>query len=409
MPSVSRVRSPEASAAILIAASSGRALAGAARRAGFRPLAADFFDDLDTRGFCAANRLVEGGLGRGFDADNLIAALDALASVAPPCGFVYGAGFEDRPELLEVVRRRFALLGNPPDVVCGVKDPVRLSQLCTALNIPHPKISAKMPSDSRDWLAKSVGGAGGGHVTPARTIPAADENIYFQRIVAGDSVSILFVADGTKAHVVGLSRQWVAPAPGEPFRFGGSLRPAGLSSGLEDKLQCAAQAVTAATGLRGLNSIDFLVDGCEYTLIEINPRPGATLDIFGDQDGALFRAHVESCLGHVPARLPEFSGAAAAAIAYAPHDISSMPEFDWPDWTADRQKAYSEVRAHDPVCTINACAEKPGMARALLDERADWLRCRLEQVPNKPISAKIKQSSGRKRHIERSQYQHTDR
>ena len=367
----------------MIAASSGRALAGAARRAGFTPLAADFFDDLDTRGFCGANRLVEGGLGQGFTADNLIPALNSLAGAAPPCGFVYGAGFEDRTELLEVIARRFPLLGNRPDVVRGVKDPVRLSQLCAALNIPHPEISVKMPSDSRDWLAKSAGGAGGSHVAPAGAEIPADENIYFQRIVTGDSISILFVADGTNANIVGLSQQWAAPTPEEPYRFGGSLRPAGLTSTLEDKLRRAAHAVTAASGLRGLNSIDFLVDGNEYTLIEINPRPGATLDIFDDRDGSLFRAHVESCLGRLPVRLPEFRGAAAAAIAYAPHDISSMPEFDWPDWTADRQKAYSEVRAHAPVCTINARAEKPGMARAFLDARTAWILGRLEQVPNK--------------------------
>jgi predicted ATP-grasp superfamily ATP-dependent carboligase len=367
----------------LIAASSGRALAGAARRAGFIPLAADFFDDLDTRGFCGANHLVEGGLGRGFAADTLIPALNSLASVAPPRGFVYGAGFEDRPELLEVIARRFPLLGNLPDVVRGVKDPVRLSQLCAALNIPHPEMSAKMPSDSRDWLAKSVGGAGGSHVAPAGEAILADENIYFQRLVTGDSVSILFVADGTNAHIVGLSRQWVAPTPEEPYRFGGSLRPADLTSTLENKLRRVAYTITAASGLRGLNSIDFLVDGNEYTLIEINPRPGATLDIFDDRDGSLFRAHVESCLGRLPARLPVFSGAAAAAIAYAPRDISSMPDFDWPDWTADRQKAYSEVRAHGPVCTISARAEESGMARALLDARTAWILGRLEQVPNK--------------------------
>ena len=101
----------------------------------------------------------------------------------------------------------------------------------------------------------------------------------------------------------------------------------------------AAEAVTAACGLRGLNSIDFLVDGEAFTLIEINPRPGATLDIFEDCGGALFRAHVDACLGRLPARPLAFEGAAAAAIAYARRDIAAMPELDWPDWTADRQKA----------------------------------------------------------------------
>jgi uncharacterized protein len=382
MPSVSRVKSPEAGAAILIAAASGRALAAAARRAGFRPLAADFFDDLDTRGFCAGNRLVEGGLERGFTEENLIPALEALARAEAPCGFVYGAGFEDRPELLGVVARRFALFGNSPDVVRGVKDPVRLSELCAALNIPHPKISAQIPRDPRNWLVKSSGGAGGSHVAPAGESRAAGENIYFQRIAAGAPVSILFVADGAKARVIGLSRQWAAPAPGEPFRFGGSLRPAGLPPDVEKRLRRAAKAITAACGLRGLNSIDFLVEGSAYTLIEINPRPGSTLDIFEDRGGALFRAHVDACRGRLPGRRFAFKEAAAAGIAYARGEISSMPEFDWPDWTADRQKAQSEVRAQDPLCTITARATKPARARALLNERINWILGQLEQVQN---------------------------
>ena len=217
MPSLSRVRSPEAGAAILIAASSGRALAAAARRAGYRPLVADFFDDSDTRGFCAANRLIEGGLDTGFEGESLIGALEELAKEATPCGFVYGAGFEDRAGLLELVAQRWTLFGNPPAVVRSVKDPVRLAELCAALNIPHPKISARMPRDGRHWLVKSAGGSGGSHVAPAGALRAEGEKIYFQRIAAGEPVSILFLGDGAKARVVGLSRQWAAPAPGNPF------------------------------------------------------------------------------------------------------------------------------------------------------------------------------------------------
>ena len=291
MPSVSRVRSPEAGAAILIAASSVRALAGAARRAGFRPLAADFFDDLDTRGLCAANRLVEGGLDAGFTEQHLIPALEAMAEGEAPCGFVYGAGFEDRAELLEVVERRFPLFGNPPDVVRWVKDPLRLSQLCAALDIAHPEISKELPrvpNDQHLWLVKSTGGAGGCHVALAGEIRVPGEKNYYQRIAPGEPVSSLFLADGERVQVVGMSRQWAAPAPGEPFRFGGSLRPASLSPELERQLLHAAERLTAACKLRGLNSIDFLVAGGTYCLIEINPRPGATLDIFDDHGGALF-------------------------------------------------------------------------------------------------------------------------
>jgi uncharacterized protein len=383
MPSLSRVRSPETGAAILIAAPSGRALAAAARRAGYRPLLADFFDDSDTRGFCAANRLIEGGLASGFEGESLIATLEAVAQGEAPCGLVYGAGFEDRAGLLEALARRWTLFGNAPSVVRGAKDPVRLAELCAALNIPHPKISARMPRDRQHWLVKSAGGSGGSHVAPAGAFRAEGEKIYFQRIAAGEPVSILFLGDGAKARVVGLSRQWAAPAPGQPFRFGGSVRPAGLPPGLETRLRRAAEAITAASGLRGLNSIDFLVEDSEYTLIEVNPRPGATLDIFEDRRSSLFRAHIDACLGRLPRRPLEFAGAAAAGIAYARREISFMPEFDWPNWTSDRQKARSGLQPYDPLCTIKARAAKPARARSLVDARTKLILGRLEHTQTK--------------------------
>ncbi len=380
MPSLSRVRSPETGAAILIAALSGRALAAAARRAGYWPLLADFFDDSDTRGFCAANRLIEGGLDTGLEGDSLIGALEELAKGASPCGFVYGAGFEDRAGLLELIAQRWTIFGNPPGVVRRVKDPVRLAKLCATLNISHPRISARMPRDGRHWLVKSAGGSGGSHVAPAGAFRAEGEKIYFQRFATGEPVSILFVGDGAKARMIGSSRQWAAPAPGEPFRFGGSLRPAGLSPELETRLRRAAEAITAACELRGLNSIDFLVAGNECTLIEVNPRPGATLDIFEDRGGSLFRAHIDSCRGRLPRRPLEFAGAAAAGIAYARREVSSVPEFDWPNWTSDRQKPRSALRPYDPLCTIKARAAEPRRARALVDARINLILGRLEHI-----------------------------
>ncbi|MGQ0445540.1 MAG: ATP-grasp domain-containing protein [Beijerinckiaceae bacterium] len=382
MPSLSRVRSPETGAVILIAAASGRALAAAARRAGYRALLADFFDDSDTRDFCAANRLVEGGLETGFNAESLIAALEELAGDEAPRGFVYGAGFEDRASLLELIAQRWTLFGNPSEVVRSVKDPVRLAKLCAGLKIPHPQISARMPKDRQHWLVKSAGGSGGCHVAPAGVLRTAGEKIYFQRMTAGEPVSILFLADGAKARMVGTSLQWAAPAPGEPFRFGGCLRPANLAPQMECQLRKTAEAITAACGLRGLNSIDFLVEDSACTLIEINPRPGATLDIFEDPSGSLFRAHISSCLGSLPEGPIAFTGAAAAGIAYARREISSMPAFDWPYWASDRQKARTALRPNDPLCTVKARAAQSWRARALVDKRTNLILDGLDHIQN---------------------------
>lgn len=376
MPLLLRASLPEPPAAILIAACSGRALAAAARRAGFCPLVADFFGDTDTQMIAAASCQIEDGLESGFCAETLLPALERLARGMTPCGLVYGAGFEDRAELLELLAGRWRLFGNAPWVVRQVKDPFALARLCAALAIPHPEVRACAPSDQSEWLAKSAGGSGGCHIGPAEAAVAGGQ-IYFQRIAEGEPVSILFLADGTHAQTVGFSRQWTAPAPGMPYRFGGSVRPADLPERLADGLRQVAGRVTSACGLTGLNGIDFLVSDRTVTLIEVNPRPGATLDIFEDKDGALLKAHLSACLGHLPAKPLEFPGAVAAATAYARREVRCSPELAWPYWAADRQKARSALRPNDPFCTVKARAITAARARARAGQRAAIILDRL--------------------------------
>lgn len=392
----SHVKLPKPGAAILIAAPSGRALAAAARRAGYRPLVADFFDDADTRSLAAASRLVAGDLEVGFESAALLLALETLAEGTDPIGLVYGAGFEDRIGLLDELARRWTLFGNSAEAVQRVKNPLALAALCASLNIPHPEISPSLPGDTENWLVKSIGGSGGSHVAPAKLWQLGQQNAYFQRIAPGHPVSILLLGNGTDAQVLGPSRQWPTPTEDEPFRFGGSLRPAELSGDLEGRLTKLAETIARACRLRGLNSIDFLVEGDSFTLIEINPRPGSTLDIFEDRDGLLFQAHLDACCGQLPESPLKFDGAAAAGIAYARRPIASMPAVDWPYWSSDRQKPQTTLRRHDPLCTVKAHAAQARRARMLMDHRTNLILDQLDQLQTKQASW------GRELHLEQS-------
>ena len=120
--------------------------------------------------------------------------------------------------------------------------------------------------------------------------------IYFQRARRRRTSLVLFLADGAQARVLGASRQWPAPAPGEPFRYGGCVRPRGRCAGGRPARRGGRYARRRLRHLVGLNSLDFLVEGDGFDLIEINPRPGATLDIF-DRDGLLFRLTCDACRG----------------------------------------------------------------------------------------------------------------
>ncbi len=193
----------------------------------------------------------------------------------------------------------------------------------------------------------------------------------------------LCLQTGTPPMILGFSTQWSSPAPQRPFRYGGAARPAELAPEIADALAAAVQRLAALVPLVGLNSVDFLVEAPAFHLVEINPRPGATIDIFELQaNGSLFALHVAACRGTLPAKTPCCEGAAAGAIVYAADDIAAMPSCDWPDWTADRPIAGSSISAQSPFCTVFASATTAAQAKELVDRRSQAILARLRARPS---------------------------
>jgi uncharacterized protein len=366
MPSRSRASFMD-SKDVLIVAASGRALAASARRGGYLPLVADFFGDSDTIALAHAHARLEDGLARGIALDTLEAALANVTAGRQPCGVVWGTGFEDRPELLTHIARRWRVFGNGAETVAALKNPLAFASLCDDCGIAHPQTALLPPSNTPGWLAKRKGGAGGRHIKPAAERQAAPD-IYYQRHVAGTPVSLLFLADGQRALILGSSAQWAAPTALAPFRYGGAVRPAALTASAAGALAETVRRVAAAIPLVGLNSADFLVDKDGFRLLEINPRPSATLDIFEPPGGSLFALHMSACDGALDCTAPNVAGAMATAIVYADRDVI-IPAVQWPDWTADRPHAGTEIKAGEPLCTVHACAATAAEARAMADER----------------------------------------
>jgi predicted ATP-grasp superfamily ATP-dependent carboligase len=363
---------------VLIAAISGRALAQSAARGGYRPLVVDFFGDQDTLETSHDHVRLIGNLANGIEEDALVTALERLARDHSPIGIVCGTGFEDRPHLLSGVAARWPLFGNSGAVVKEVKGPQQLSEICCKLDIPFPEFSLTKPNDPAGWLAKRIGGAGGSHIRPASQ--RASGTAYYQRKVPGTPVSALFLADGIASTVIGFSTQWRLGTATKPYRYGGAVRPATLAAEMVALLSSTVDRLAATASLVGLNSVDFQVDGERFWLLDVNPRPGATLDIFEPPGQSLFGCHMAACAGNLGVAPSYPPGAKAAAITYADRDIASVPALEWPDWSADRPQPGISVRAGEPLCTVYACDPAASVAKARTGERRRevlaWMRAR---------------------------------
>jgi predicted ATP-grasp superfamily ATP-dependent carboligase len=364
--------------AILIAALSGRALAASARRAGYLPFVADCFGDCDTVALSGAVRVIPRADTLPVAGD-LLAALDELAKCAnrAPLGVVLGSGFEGCPELIELCTKQFTVLGSSADAVRRTKDPATFFSLLDSLDIVHPEIRLERPPVSDGWLAKRIGGCGGIHIT-ACNIANSNDATYFQKFVAGTAASLLLVAGRKGPAIIGASRQWCAPTAQQSFRYGGAVGPIRLADFAAQATQTAAIAVVRALDLVGLVSVDFLVsDSGLPSLIEVNPRPGATLDVFDDAPGTLFSLHLDACLGNAESRPAPKASPRAAAVLYADPGALRIGELAWPNWVADRPRNGTWIAAGSPICTIMASGDDAAGAEQLCRRRMRALCQRL--------------------------------
>lgn len=349
---------------------SARALAQSAHRAGLRALALDLFGDLDTREYAAESIVLRRRGGLKIDGGDLIDQLSNRLNPGTPV--VLGTGFEHRRKLVERLSERFNLSGSGAATLRQLKQPDLFNKLLTELDIPHPLLFAGEAPESVDALEKRIGGAGGHHIHPARRV--RDEKHYLQQRLEGRSVSALFLGNGADSHILGFSEQWCDPITWAPFRYGGAVGPISLDAETEIGITVALHRLVASTDLKGLASADFIVNAAGWYLLEINPRPGASLDIFDHLPmPPLIRLHLDACEGRLPSEIPGVSSKArAACLFYAPTPFT-LPDAPLPDWTADRPKPGTRFDKGDPVCTMLATGPSTQAARTLVQAHANEL------------------------------------
>jgi predicted ATP-grasp superfamily ATP-dependent carboligase len=365
-----------------------RPYVAAASAAGYHLLAADVFGDEDTRAASAALLVLPYRDG-GFTEDAIRHILIPALSLYQIPYLLYGSGFETNPSLLDLLSPHITILGNTSSTISRCKSPRDFYASCLALDIPVPDTRFALQSFIDEpldaWLCKRAGHAGGMHVTPVSGgMPEPEADVYFQRKIAGQPVSLLFLAHDDQAHIVGFQRQLVCPHGNLPYRYAGLVGPLALAPGVQDALVQAASKLTSHYGLRGLNSLDAIMVEDAIFALEINPRLSASLALYEHQAQWL-RAHVATCLVepqvNIPAAAPSGVGQVRAnLVCYSPIDVEVPAGFAWPSWVVDRPPAGTRIQQHMPLCTIVATAGNDREAEHLARQRAQALNEALNNI-----------------------------
>lgn len=365
---------------LTIVGSSARAAAFSAARSGFFVHAGDLFADADLRHVAETTRIGDypSGLGR------VIAGPQAG-------GWIYTGALENQPELVDAWARRRPLLGNPGSVLRGVRDPQQLAGVFARHGLSFPAISCRADDLPRDgsWLRKPLQSAAGAGIHPWRGVAHDPRDGYFQQRVDGVSYSGAYLANGSRAVLLGITEQLVGSewTGASGFRYCGSLGPAAHSDQVMEDFRRIGLALATEFGLRGLFGVDAIVNANGVWPVEVNPRYTASLEVLERAFSlSTIALHVEACLsGGLPDEAArrgrdEPSG---KAIVYAERRLRVEGDWlkraglrrdnAWPQ-VADIPEPGSIVDAGWPIATVLAAGHDTEEVRRLLRERAAQLR-----------------------------------
>lgn len=333
---------------ILIIANSGRMLVEAASRAGFKALAVDLFGDCDIRRLACDYRKV-----KTLASAALEPALCYFQGRYDVSAAVYGSGFENFPDSLDTLQTRFMLSGNDASTFRRLQQRDRdfFAEL-SRLAIPFPDIAFEPPSAKTGWLFKPTRGQGGLGIRSVAAAPPFPAAGYWQRFQPGLPCSVLFLANGRRFQIIGFHRQWtVAAERASPFVFAGLVNRAALTFNTRTRIAGWLERLVPAFGLKGLNGLDFIHCRNRDYILEINPRPPASLELYA---GNVFAQHLETSLGCAPGAVFKTAGYRAYRIVYAPGRCRIPDGMAWPAGCKDLPPAGTIINTGRPICSMIA-------------------------------------------------------
>lgn len=367
---------------LLVIANSGRMLAQAAYKAGYKAIVVDCFADTDTQAFAYQFYQV-----KSLAIEDIRTLVKSLKHQCNYC--VYGSGFEAYQDSLFFLSRHFQLLGNTPQIFAALHNKYDFFQRLQKLRILFPEVFFSKKTLRNSYksspylLKKAFCSQGGLDIEPVKRFKLERQNksAYYQAYLKGQAMSALFIANGKHANVLGFNTQWISSLNiQQPFAFCGIINHANLGCWQRQILKNWINQLTASYELYGLCSLDFVFYKHQCYVLEINPRPPASMQLY---DSMLLNLHIQACTH----KLKNFQNTqkpnnlhTAYQIVYAPRKIVISEGMNWPSNSCDLPKARTIIHKGQPICSMIATGKSPTQIRLDLHSSQQHLLLKLTEA-----------------------------
>jgi predicted ATP-grasp superfamily ATP-dependent carboligase len=318
---------------------STRALAESCVAAGKVCTAIDFFGDLDQEKICDVI-----GLHReyGVDLESFDPSLFLeVVNEVPGDRVVYVGPLENYPEILATLKQEYIIVGNDSHTVKNVRDWKMLLRFCKENGILYPETL-----EGRQYVVKPKKSGGGVGITRL-------SGCVVQKFVKGKDYSVSFLGDGVAAEVVSVNEQLMGKKEfgAREFWYCGNITPVPF-----EDMHSMCMKLVKEFKLKGSCGLDFVVKNGSVYMMEVNPRPQATLELVEKVFNVnMFVLHENAVNGRLQS-IPDPKRVWGKAIVYAEQDITMPDTTEWlyHEWIKDVPHAFEHIRKSNPVCTVLA-------------------------------------------------------
>lgn len=360
---------------LAIVGASVRAAAQSAIRAGFDVVGADLFADADLDGVCPITKI-----------ENYPDGLADWLAKQEVDAWMYTGALENYPDLVDRMAQITPLWGVSGEPLRRCRDPLVLQDVFRDAGVAFPETRLATGEEHREpgWLAKTYRHSNGVGVWPIRRTADAkrahEAGAYVQQGAAGREYGATFaIGSEGVAQLLGVT-ETLTNRPDNPLGhrgFLGAVGPVTPGPLMRSALARLGKVLATQLNLRGPIGVDLIGEGKVWTVIEINPRYTASVEVLLRSKPSLAEQLLPGGVGCDRQRDTRAKGFAAKRIVYTLRQlVVSKPFESWAheqsvkERLADIPRAGSLLERGAPVCTCLARVSDTGAAKKVLEQRA---------------------------------------
>jgi len=325
---------------LLLCAASARAMAESANLGGYDFQSLDFFGDIDTKEAGVNHSLRE--FGDSYSTESLFNRSRQLKFTH----VIYGAGFENYPELVIGWEEQARVLGNDSATLKDVRNWKNFFHVLKNAGIKYPRTDIVCAGDAGtlgEKILKSQKTGGGNRIHTSAVSFDPNEKVLKQDVIKGTPISSCIVGNGESCSFLGATLQIIQ----DGYKYTGNIAPLETKKEIEE----ISVKIGEMFNLVGVNGIDFILAEDGPYVLEVNPRLTGAMEVLERAYGVnLLDIHVKACNGNIDFKTKRFGRFYGKKILYATKGQKVTPK-DRPIFIKDvPHDGY--IERGSPICTV---------------------------------------------------------